>query len=103
MVLTLVGATFIIIIIIRNVWNSTENLFCPRDASGAFACPKDPTLPYPFEKDYTESDGEQYRWFVPGDPTGTCNSQGGSATACMTRVVFLAADTRLGGAVPICW
>lgn len=54
----------------RNIWESTEMFFCAKDTAGTIKCPADPALPYPIEKEYTESNAWQYQWFVPGDPEG---------------------------------
>lgn len=43
---------------------------CPRNASGAFDCPLDPTLQYPLEEHYVEGDAWNYRWFALHDMDG---------------------------------
>jgi putative alpha-1,2-mannosidase len=51
----------------RKIWNSTVSLPCPRSASGEFACPAIPELPYPIDSGYVEGDALQYQTFVPHD------------------------------------
>ena len=41
------------------LWSDTARLLCPRSINGTLHCPskKEAVTPYPFEKQYTESDG----------------------------------------------
>jgi predicted alpha-1,2-mannosidase len=50
----------------RNVWDNNTQFFCPRFANGTFTCPwLDLYAPYSLGgSGYTESNGEQYRWYV---------------------------------------
>lgn len=53
---------------LRQVWNDSAKLFCPRAAAeGEFDCPKGINwLPYPFESKYIESSAVENRWYAPG-------------------------------------
>jgi putative alpha-1,2-mannosidase len=53
----------------KNVWDSATNYMCSRYSNGTFEC-IDPLLPYPFNKNYTEGNGAQYRWYVPHNLNG---------------------------------
>ena len=43
----------------EKLWSNKSKLMCPRSVNGTLHCPskKEAITPYPFEKQYTESDG----------------------------------------------
>ena len=43
----------------EKLWSNESKLMCPRSIDGTLHCPskKEAITPYPFEKQYTESDG----------------------------------------------
>lgn len=52
----------------RNVWNPSQQIFCPRKIDGSFICPS--TWLNVFDPLYVEGDAWHWRWFVPQDPLG---------------------------------
>ncbi len=64
----------------KNVWSHDATRMCPRLVNGSFEC-GDPNIPYPFENGFTEGDGNQWSWFVPGDIDTLVQLWGGSDAA----------------------
>jgi len=88
-----------------HLWSNTSGALCPRQAAGELNCSTQAlSLPFPFNHFWTEADGLQMSWFVPGDPGGLAGLYASSSStgylATFNSLIARAAQWPLGNFMP---